>query len=498
MTPARILIVEDDRVVARDIQQQLRRIGHQVLGVAVRGDEAVSIAVQTRPDLVLMDIRMEGDIDGVEAANRIRAQCQSPVVFLTAYSDDETVRRASHAEPFGYLLKPFEDSQLRTVIEVALYKHAVEQKLRDSERRYATTLSSIGDAVIATDRKAGVTFLNPVAQSLTGWSQEEAFGRPVSEIFRIVNEETHEQVEDPAAKALRLGATVELANHTVLIARNGREIPIDNSGAPIIDDRGETTGAVLVFRDMTRRYRLDEELREAQLALARVGRLTAMGELTASIAHEVNQPLAAIVAHAATCLQWLSNDPLDIEQARQAAQRIVQDGHHAGAVIASIRALARKAPLAMCELDLSSAILEMLRLLRVQMRRDGIAAETNLAPDARHALGDRVQIQQVILNLIMNGMEAIRVKERPPKTLRIGTQREQSGFILVTVADTGVGLTPMSRERIFDAFFTTKADGIGLGLSICRSIAEAHGGRLWVSENSPEGCLFNFTLQSFI
>jgi PAS domain S-box-containing protein len=497
MTPARILIVEDDRVVARDIQQQLRRIGHQVLGMAVRGEEAVSLAMQTRPDLVLMDIRMEGDIDGVEAANRIREQCQSPVVFLTAYSDDETVRRASCAEPFGYLLKPFEDSQLRTVIEVALYKHAVERKLRESERRYATTLSSIGDAVIATDRQASVTFLNAVAASLTGWPQAEAIGRPVCEIFRIVNEDTRESIEDPAVKALRLGISVGLANHTILIARDGREIPVDDCGAPIIDDRGETTGAVLVFRDMTRRYRLDEELRQAQVALARVGRLTAMGELTASIAHEVNQPLAAIVAHAATCLQWLSEGQLDVEQARQAAQHIVQDGHHAGAVVASIRALARKAPLTMAELDLNSAILEMLVLLRAELRRHGIAAETCLATDAGRALGDRVQIQQVILNLVMNAMEAIRVNDLQPRLLKIATQREPPGFILVSVADTGVGLTPTATAKIFDAFFTTKPDGLGLGLSICRSIVEAHGGRLWASANPPRGCVFNFTVKAF-
>jgi C4-dicarboxylate-specific signal transduction histidine kinase len=211
----------------------------------------------------------------------------------------------------------------------------------------------------------------------------------------------------------------------------------------------------------------------------------------------VNQPLAAIVAHAATCLQWLSEGQLDVEQAREAAQHIVQDGHHAGAVLASIRALARKAAPTMAELDLNSAILEMLVLLRAELRRHGIAAETSLATDAGHAVGDRVQIQQVILNLIMNGMEAIRVSEGQPKLLRIATQRQQPGFILVTVADTGVGLTPMGTEKIFDAFFTTKPEGIGLGLSICRSIVEAHGGRLWASANSPGGCVFNFTVRAF-
>jgi PAS domain S-box-containing protein len=492
VTPARILILEDDRVVARDIQRQLTRIGHEVLGMAVRGEDAVGLVLEMRPDLVLMDIRLGGEIDGVEAASQIRSQCQSPVVFLTAYSDDDTLRRASQAEPFGYLLKPFEDSQLRTVIEMALYKHATERKLRDSERRYATTLSSIGDAVIATDRRARVTFMNPVAVSLTGWSQDEALGLPVSEPFRVVDEETRDPIEDPATQALRQGIKVERATHTVLIARDGREFPIADCGAPIIDDRGNTTGAVLVFRDMTRRHQIDEELREAQLALARVGRLTAMGELTASIAHEINQPLTAIVANAAACLQWLTAGRSNEEKARQAAQAIVNDGRRAGEVIASIRALARNAPPAPAMFDLNGAIRAVLALLRGELRRHGITVDATLSAENGSAWGDGIQLRQVILNLLMNSIEAIRLTDSPTRLIRITTNREPSNHVGVSIADSGVGIE--SIERIFTPFFTTKPDGLGIGLSICRSIIEAHGGRLWATENSPCGCVFRFTV----
>jgi PAS domain S-box-containing protein len=416
------------------------------------------------------------------------------VVFLTAFSDDETVRRASHAEPFGYLLKPFEESQLRTVIEMALYKHAAEQKLRESERRYATTLSSIGDAVIATNRLAEVTFMNPVACALTGWSQGESLGRPVSEIFHILNEQTRERVEDPAAQALRSGLTVELANHTVLIAKDGRERPIADCGSPIIDDRGEITGAVLVFRDMMRRQQIDEELREAQLALARVGRLTAMGELTASIAHEINQPLTAIVANAAACLQWLTPERINEDKARQAARAIVSDGRRAGEVIASIRALARHAPPTLAEFDLHGAIRDVLGLLRGELRRHEISVEMSLASGSEAAWGDGVQLRQVLLNVLINSIEAIRSSNQPPRLITISTGGEPSHPILVTIADTGVGMDPMSRERIFEPFFTTKPEGIGIGLSICRTIIEAHKGRIWVAENEPRGCRFHFTI----
>ena len=269
MTPARILVVEDDRVVARDVRHQLTRIGHAVVGVTPSGEDAVRLALESHPDLVLMDIRLEGALDGVDAAQQIRNRCQVPVVFLTAYADDETLQRARVTEPFGYLLKPFEDSQLRTVIEMALYKHTAERKLRESERRYAVTLASIGDGVIATDDQARVTFLNPAAEALTGWPQREATGRPLTEVFHIINEETRQPVEDPAAKVLRLGIVVGLANHTVLLARDGREVPIDDCGAPIIDDRGSISGVVLVFRDTTLRRQAEETaaLRKAHARL---------------------------------------------------------------------------------------------------------------------------------------------------------------------------------------------------------------------------------------
>ena len=308
MTSARILVVEDDRVVARDIQQQLARIGHVVVGATTRGEDSLELALNTHPEIVLMDIRLEGPIDGIEAAQQIRERCHIPVVFLTAYADDETVRRASITEPFGYILKPFEDLQLRTVIEMALYKHAAERRLLESESRYVATLSSIGDAVIATDNQSRITFMNPIAEALTGWPSGEASGRPLAEVFRIVNEETRETVEDPAAKVLRFGATVGLANHTVLLARGRQEFPIDDSGSPIVDDHGSISGTVLVFRDITERRDREETLRKAQEDLARMARLTTVGELTASIAHEVTQPLMAIVTNAAACLRWLADE----------------------------------------------------------------------------------------------------------------------------------------------------------------------------------------------
>ncbi|OHV82601.1 response regulator [Rhizobium sp. LCM 4573] len=483
-----ILVVEDDRVVSRDIQLQLRNIGYDVAGAAVTGEDAIAMATSLKPDLVLMDIRLEGDMDGIQAATTIRHQLRVPVVYLTAYADDETVKRAGDSEPFGYLLKPFEETQLRAAIEMALYKHAAEKRLHESERRYATTLSSIGDAVIATDSAGLITFMNPIAEGLTKWKMAEAIGKPVVEVFRIINEDSRQTVEDPVAKVLRLGTIVGLANHTLLIAKDGAEIHIDDSGAPIIDDHGEISGAVLVFRDIGHRKQMDDALRQAQADLALVGRLTRLGELAASIAHEVNQPLTAIVSNAETCLRYL-------EQAKAAAERMSQNSHRAGEVVRSIRSLAGNAPDKFVEIDLNQVVLEVVGLLRGEIRRHGANVETLLTPVPQLVHGDRVQLQQVVLNLVMNALEAMSAAAVPVKKITIGSRRSDANGVELFVSDTGPGLGPVDPERVFDAMFTTKREGMGLGLSICRSIIEAHGGTIMADIiHSDPGATFRLSL----
>jgi PAS domain S-box-containing protein len=269
MRSAKILIVEDNRIVARDLQQQLVRLGHTIAGVTARGEDVVALALESKPDLALMDIRLDGDLDGIEAAQQLRERCGVPVIYLTAYADDQTLERATRTEPFGYLLKPFEDSQLRTAIEMALYKHDAERQLRESERRYAVTLASIGDAIIATDAHASVTFMNSVAERLTGFTLAEAVGRSFTDIFCIISEVSRERVAEPTANVLGSGAVIDFASRTLLVAKTGSEVPVEGSGAPIIDDRGCVIGVVLVFRDVTQRRQAEraEALHEANLRL---------------------------------------------------------------------------------------------------------------------------------------------------------------------------------------------------------------------------------------
>jgi PAS domain S-box-containing protein len=312
MSATRILIVEDERIVARDIQTRLTRLGYTVVGVTRFGEEAIQLSDQLHPDLVLMDIRLAGGMDGVTAAEEIRNRSQLPVVYLTAYADEETLQRARVTEPFGYSLKSFEERELRTVIEMALYKHESERKLRESEHRYAVTLSSIGDAVIATDEQARVGFLNPVAAALTGWSAQEAVGRPLAEVFRIINEQTRQSVDDPASKVLRQGVVVGLANHTALLTRDGREIPIADCGAPILDDTGVVTGAVLVFQDITERRRSEEALSLFRALLDRTNDSIEVVDPATGRFLDVNEK--ACRAHGYTRQEYLALSVPDVEE----------------------------------------------------------------------------------------------------------------------------------------------------------------------------------------
>jgi PAS domain S-box-containing protein len=262
MSNVKILVVEDESIVAMDIKQRAESLGYTVTAVTPSGEKAVKIAEETTPDLVLMDIVLKGEIDGIEAAQRIKNAHDIPIVYLTAYSDEKTLKRAKVTEPFGYIIKPFEDRELHSAVEMALYKHKMESKLKESEKWLSTTLKSIGDAVIATDRDGNIKFMNPVAAEVTGWDPEDSMGKPLENIFRLVNEKTGTPLENPVAKVVHDDILVELNEATLLIRKDGSEVPIDDSSAPIKDKDGEILGVALIFRDIRERRKAEREREE--------------------------------------------------------------------------------------------------------------------------------------------------------------------------------------------------------------------------------------------
>jgi len=270
MKASKILIVEDEAIVAADLAAKLTRLGYEIVGTAMDGLEAVEMTCRAGPDLVLMDIQLEGEMDGIEAAEEIRRRCHAPLIYLTAHSDRETLARAKLTGPFGYILKPFQERELTTQIELALYKHQTERELHRQREWLRVTLTSIGEAVIATDAGGNVTFVNPKAEFLTGWTMEDAVASPVGSVFRVVNEQTGEDMGEPVSQVLREGRPVGLSNHAALVTMDGRRVPVEDSAAPILDDEGIVIGVVLVFRDVTEKRRARERLQgnEERLRLA--------------------------------------------------------------------------------------------------------------------------------------------------------------------------------------------------------------------------------------
>jgi C4-dicarboxylate-specific signal transduction histidine kinase len=281
-----------------------------------------------------------------------------------------------------------------------------------------------------------------------------------------------------------------------IIHPNGEIRDIHAIGHPILGPSGDLVEFVGTGIDVTERKQAEDErerLRQAQADLAHANRVTTMGELTASVAHEVSQPIAASLTNAKTCLRWLAGDTPNLEEAREAAKRIVQDQTRAGEIINRIRLLFKKTAPHRELVDINEVIREMIVLLRGETARYLISLQTQLAANLPRVMGDRVQLQQVMMNLTMNGIDAM-TEVDGTRELVIASRRVDDGRLTVSVSDTGVGLPPERADRIFDAFFTTKPHGTGMGLRISRSIVESHGGRLWAGENIPRGAGFHFTL----
>jgi PAS domain S-box-containing protein len=255
METAKILIVEDEAVIAKDLQWRLEGMGYDVPLTVANGEEAVDKATEINPDLVLMDIVLIGQMDGIEAAEQIRSKADIPVIYLTAYADEQTFERAKVTEPFGYLIKPIRDKELHISIEMALYQHSMEKKLRESKKLLSTVLNSTNDGVITTCAKGRVTYMNPAAEKLTGWKQEEAIGNTLEKVFDISNKISNKEMGKKVEKSVKGGIENELivglTNDTILITRKGTRIPLYINPSPIKDERGDVNAFVLVFNDVT-------------------------------------------------------------------------------------------------------------------------------------------------------------------------------------------------------------------------------------------------------
>jgi len=363
-----------------------------------------------------------------------------------------------------------------------------EEKIREQEieLRQILDLTPLIVAVLGPDRN--VLYINQTALDYHGVAREEW---PKIDFDTFFHPADWERLESEYQTRFLAGSTYE--TEARLRGGDGKYRWFLFHVNPLQDEQGRIKRWYVAAADIEDRKRGEEALSQAQADLTHVNRVTTMGELTASLAHEVNQPITAAITNANTCLRWLARDYPDLEEAREAASRIVKDATRAAEIIGRIRLLFKKSAPERELVDLNEVIREMAVLLRGESTRYSISVRTELAEDLPQLVGDRVQLQQVLMNLMINGIDAMKDVEGT-RELIIKSQVGENEQVLVSVSDTGVGLPSQHAGQIFDAFFTTKSHGTGMGLRISRSIVESHGGRLWAADNSPAGASFYFTL----
>jgi PAS domain S-box-containing protein len=368
-------------------------------------------------------------------------------------------------------------------------RRRAEGALKESEERWRSVFETSAAGVAVMNGNAGFVATNTAFQSMLGYTDKELRELSLIDLSLEDDRESSQQLLDE----LQLGTRRHYDAVKQFQRRNGTPVWGHIYLSTILGEDAKPRLFIATTIDITDRKLAEDATRTAQSELARVARLTTMGEMAASIAHEINQPLAAIVANGNAGLRWLANATPDIDEVRATLKRIVSDGHRAGRVISGVRTMFKKNSQAKVTVDVNDLIQEVLALVRVELDNRRVSVRTDLER-LPQVVVDRVQMQQVILNLIMNALDAMASVNGRARVLRLRSERREPGGVMVTVQDTGIGIDKQDMDRIFAPFFTTKSQGMGMGLSICRSVVEAHGGRLTASHGYPYGSVFQVIL----
>jgi len=498
-----VLIVEDEGIIAENLRELLTSLDYDAFCTASTSDEAVECALKKCPDVVLMDIRIKGKLDGIATAKLLSERFDVPIIYLTAHADTATIARARMTEPHGYLVKPVRAPDLRSAIEIARYKHAMERQLRARERWYSTTVRSIADAVIAVDLAGKISFMNPAAESLVAMTLAEAQGRSAHEVLRLLSMDSLVQTETPLDRALRERQPVEVPE---AVLENGGSSPriIADSAAPVFDN-DELLGAVMVFRDVTEQRRLQKQLEIAD-------RLASLGTMAAGVAHEINNPLCVVVANAGLVLEELGSmlSPSTsaamtpeqrshaLEDAIEMQRQILSAASRIARIVSDLGAFSRPEPQESGSVDVRDAVEWAIRSTAHEFRhRARITTKLQKIPRVE---ADETRLGQVLVNLLINAAHAIAPGNVEGNEVSVSTRSNEVGRVIIEVSDSGSGIPAEVLDKIFEPFFTTKPIGMGtgLGLSICHGIVASMGGELTVRSRAGEGTTFQVDLPSSV
>jgi PAS domain S-box-containing protein len=493
MEQVKILVVEDEVIVARTIASQLNQLGYIVIGTASSGRVAIAKAMETKPELVFMDIILKGEMDGITTASYIREHLDIPVIFLTAYGDDNTLQRAKLTQPFGYIVKPFTSKDLRIAVEMALLKHRLERDIKESRDRLATLLNSMSDAVIATDESGNVTFMNPAAELITGWYQEDALGLDISQIFHLVDEVTETSIENPVTKVLREQKVVYLQEYISLITRDGKRVPIGDSASPIMTIPNQINGVVIVFWDLSER-RQTELLEQALQKERELNNLKSL--FISTVSHEFRNPLSVIQTaielielHGGNLTETKRSTYIKrIKGAVQSMKLLMEDVLFIGKSEAG-RVECKPALINLREF--CQDLIDDFSTVAISGHEIIFTCQS----ETTDAFIDERLLHYILVNLLSNAIKYSPQKE----TIRLELSCEQTqGVAIFQVQDEGIGIPEADQSHLFESFYrasnSQSIQGTGLGLVIVKRCVEAHNGQISFTSQVGVGTTFTITL----
>jgi len=477
----RILIVEDESLIAADLELRIARLGYPAPVIAHSAEEALAYARSTRFDLVLMDVRLKGDMDGVAAAAALQSELRTPVVYVTAYADEETVERAKFTEPLGYLSKPVSDRDLRIVIQTAIQRATMERRLLTGAAWLATTLRSVGDGIVATDSDGQVAFLNPAAERLTGWPDGEARGHDLMDVLRLYDEVTGQPARNPVFEL----AERETRTYT-LVSRLGAGTAVEME---CFENRAadEVLGSVITVRDIARRREIEAQLLQSQ-------RMDAIANMAGGLAHDFNNQLMVILGYTEELIGCLSGE------AREQVVEIRQAASLAAATTTQLLALSRHGGVGFEVLKIDDVVRDV-RPLLAQTLGGNVTVTAQFAFPMGYLRGDRTQLRQMFLNLARcaGGVKPAGAEMRiETSTVEIAAgdalarQYRPGSFVKMMVSDNGDGMDPAALARIFEPRFDPAKEPFGssLGLSLVHGIVTESGGFIAAQSAAGKGTRF--------
>ena len=488
MTQGRVLIVEDEGLIAHKIADSLESLGHEISGIAATGEDAMALLNQSVPDLILMDIRLKGGQDGIDVALKIRLDYDVPVVFLTSYSDIDTMTRARQAKPYGYLTKPFQKPTLASTIVMALGRHRADQALAVREGWLATSLFATATPTLVTDADGRILSLSGSAERLLDCSLAQVEGATWTTAALLVDANTGVELQDLLANALSGGGPCPLPMDTMLRRRDGSRVPIEGEIAPR-ESCGKMAGAVITLRDITARIE-EERFRRQE------DKMHAVGQLARGVAVEFDEHLTAIREYGEVL-----EDRIDSSEDQERLRAILDTTEKAGEIIERLQRLSGALVLSAGSVDVNAAVMRNIELVEPD-EKSAIIVSKALDPEAGTIRMESKDFDTIMLHLLVNAFEAMPGGGTVTVTTEVvdgavggGAQpRDARRYVRITVRDSGTGLSRDAQDHLFEPYFTTKkpCEGAGLGLSIVHAIVAGAGGTIVVNSTPGVGAQFQF------